>query len=212
MQSHTRTRHAAPRAHPLPRPGGKEMRRWDSKGGAQARMGGFSCAPRCPASLTFRDSPALLRQESDGYPVRPAFLVVRFLFVKLLEFLCRHLMYIPYSLGSPAWIHELLKREPRHDSAPHPFLPSHTQERAELGAQLACGQYQLSMHVCDHSPQRVLELPRTRTESGHAFVPQQLPTSAGPPPPPSWQRPPLPSQRQWPRASSTPPRAPSRPP
>ena len=34
-------------------------------------MGGFSCAPRCPAFLTFRDSPALLRQESDGYPVRP---------------------------------------------------------------------------------------------------------------------------------------------
>ena len=33
-------------------------------------MGGFSCAPRCPAFLTFRDSPALLRQESDGYPVR----------------------------------------------------------------------------------------------------------------------------------------------
>ena len=71
-QSHTRTRHAAPRARPPPRPGGKEMRRWDSKGGAQARMGGFSNAPRCPASLTFRDSPALLRQESDGYPVRPA--------------------------------------------------------------------------------------------------------------------------------------------
>ena len=72
LQSHTLTRHAAPRAHPLPRPGGKEMRRWDSKGGAQARMGGFSNAPRCPASLTFRDSPALVRQESDGYPVRPA--------------------------------------------------------------------------------------------------------------------------------------------
>ena len=35
-------------------------------------MGGFSNAPRCPASLTFRDSPALLRQESDGNPVRPA--------------------------------------------------------------------------------------------------------------------------------------------
>ena len=33
-------------------------------------MGGFSCAPRCPAFLTFRDSPALLRQESGGYPVR----------------------------------------------------------------------------------------------------------------------------------------------
>ena len=70
LQSHTRTRHAAPRARPLPRPGGKEMRRWDSKGGAQTRMGGFSCAPRCPAFLTFRDSPALVRQESDGYPVR----------------------------------------------------------------------------------------------------------------------------------------------
>ena len=27
-------------------------------------MGGFSNAPRCPASLTFRDSPALSRQES----------------------------------------------------------------------------------------------------------------------------------------------------
>ena len=65
LQSHTRTRHAAPRVRPLPRPGGKEMRRWDSKGGAQTRMGGFSCAPRCPASLTFRDSPALLRQEGD---------------------------------------------------------------------------------------------------------------------------------------------------
>ena len=35
-------------------------------------MGGFSNAPRCPAFLTFRDSPALLRRESDGYPVRPA--------------------------------------------------------------------------------------------------------------------------------------------
>ena len=34
-------------------------------------MGGFSCAPRCPAFLTFRDSPALVRQESGGYPVRP---------------------------------------------------------------------------------------------------------------------------------------------
>ena len=32
-QSHTLTRHAAPRAHPLPRPGGKEVRRWDSEGG-----------------------------------------------------------------------------------------------------------------------------------------------------------------------------------
>ena len=71
LQSHTLTRHAAPRAHPLPRPGGKEMRRWDSEGGAQTRMGGFSNAPRCPASLTFRDSPALVRQESGGYPVRP---------------------------------------------------------------------------------------------------------------------------------------------
>ena len=36
-------------------------------------MGGFSNAPRCPAFLTFRDSPALVRQESDGYPVRPVF-------------------------------------------------------------------------------------------------------------------------------------------
>ena len=34
-------------------------------------MGGFNDAPRCPAFLTFRDSPALVRQESDGYPVRP---------------------------------------------------------------------------------------------------------------------------------------------
>ena len=34
-------------------------------------MGGFSNASRCPAFLTFRDSPALVRQESDGYPVRP---------------------------------------------------------------------------------------------------------------------------------------------
>ena len=71
MQSHTLTRHAPLRAHPLPRPGGKEMRRWDSEGGVRARMGGFSNAPRCPASLTFRDSPALVRQESDDYPVRP---------------------------------------------------------------------------------------------------------------------------------------------
>ena len=30
------------------------------------------------------------------------------------------------------------------------------------------------MHVCDHSPQRVLELPRTRPESGHAISPRQL--------------------------------------
>ena len=41
-------------------------------------------------------------------------------------------------------------------------------------------------------------------------------TSAVPHPPPSWQRPPLPSQLQWPRASpwrrTTPPRAPPRPP
>ena len=36
-------------------------------------MGGFSCASRCPAFLTFRDdSPALSRQESDGYPVPAA--------------------------------------------------------------------------------------------------------------------------------------------
>ena len=35
-------------------------------------MGGFSNASRCPAFLTFRDSPALSRRESDGYPVRPA--------------------------------------------------------------------------------------------------------------------------------------------
>ena len=69
-QSHTLTRHAAPRAHPLPRPGGKEVRRWDSEGGVRARMGGFSNASRCPAFLTFRDSPALSRRESDGYPVR----------------------------------------------------------------------------------------------------------------------------------------------
>ena len=33
-------------------------------------MGGFSNASRCPAFLTFRDSPALPRRESDGYPVR----------------------------------------------------------------------------------------------------------------------------------------------
>ena len=33
-QSRTRTRHAAPRARPPPRPGVKEMRRWDSKGGS----------------------------------------------------------------------------------------------------------------------------------------------------------------------------------
>ena len=67
-----RTSHPRPPPpRPPPRLGGKEMRRQDSKGGAQARMGGFSCAPRCPAFLTFRDSPALVRQESDGYPVRP---------------------------------------------------------------------------------------------------------------------------------------------
>ena len=69
-----RTSHPRPPPpRPPPRLGGKEMRRWDSpKEEAQARMGGFNDAPRCPASLTFRDSPALLRQESDGYPVRPA--------------------------------------------------------------------------------------------------------------------------------------------
>ena len=65
-----RTSHPRPPPRPPPRLGGKEMRRWDSEGGVRARMGGFSNAPRCPASLTFRDSPALLRRESDGYPVR----------------------------------------------------------------------------------------------------------------------------------------------
>ena len=29
--------------------------------------------------------------------------------------------------------------------------------------------------MCDHSPQRVLELPRTRTESGRAFLPSAAP-------------------------------------
>ena len=68
-----RTSHPRPPPpRPPPRLGGKEMRRWDSEGGAQTRMGGFVDASRCPASLTFRDSPALVRQESDGYPVRPA--------------------------------------------------------------------------------------------------------------------------------------------
>ena len=66
-----RTSHPRPPPpRPPPRLGGKEMRRWDSEGGARARMGGFSNAPRCPASLTIRDSPALVRRESDGYPVR----------------------------------------------------------------------------------------------------------------------------------------------
>ena len=69
-----RTSHPRPPPpRPPPRLGGKEMRRWNSpKEEAQTRMGGFNDAPRCPASLTFRDSPALVRQESDGYPVRPA--------------------------------------------------------------------------------------------------------------------------------------------
>ena len=68
-----RTSHPRPPPpRPPPRLGGKEMRRWDSEGGAQTRMGGFVDASRCPAFLTFRDSPALVRQESDGYPVRPA--------------------------------------------------------------------------------------------------------------------------------------------
>ena len=68
-----RTSHPRPPPpRPPPRLGGKGMRRWNSpKEEPQTRMGGFSCAPRCPASLTFRDSPALVRQESDGYPVRP---------------------------------------------------------------------------------------------------------------------------------------------
>ena len=67
-----RTSHPRPPPpRPPPRLGGKEMRRWDSEGGAQTRMGGFVDASRCPASLTFRDSPALVRQESDDYPVRP---------------------------------------------------------------------------------------------------------------------------------------------
>ena len=72
LHAQHRTSHPRPPPpRPPPRLGGKEMRRWDSEGGAQTRMGGFSCAPRCPAFLTFRDSPALVRQESDGYPVRP---------------------------------------------------------------------------------------------------------------------------------------------
>ena len=67
-----RTSHPRPPPpRPPPRLGGKEMRRWDSEGGAQTRMGGFVDASRCPAFLTFRDSPALVRQESDDYPVRP---------------------------------------------------------------------------------------------------------------------------------------------
>ena len=66
-----RTSHPRPPPpRPPPRLGGKEMRRWDSEGGVRARMGGFSNASRCPAFLTFRDSPALSRRESDGYPVR----------------------------------------------------------------------------------------------------------------------------------------------
>ena len=70
---HRTTHPPPPPPRPPPRLGGKEMRRWNSpKEEAQTRMGGFSNAPRCPAFLTFRDSPALSRQESDGYPVRPA--------------------------------------------------------------------------------------------------------------------------------------------
>merc|ERR1711965_752676 len=62
------TQHPRPPPRPPPRLGGKETRRWNSpKEEPQTRMGGFSNAPRCPAFLTFRDSPALSRQESDGY-------------------------------------------------------------------------------------------------------------------------------------------------
>ena len=39
LQPHTLTRHTAPRARPPPRPGGKEMRRWDSKGGTPNTYG-----------------------------------------------------------------------------------------------------------------------------------------------------------------------------
>ena len=66
--THTPRRTARPPTAPPRRERDEEM---GQQRRSQTRMGGFSCAPRCPAFLTFRDSPALLRQESDGYPVRP---------------------------------------------------------------------------------------------------------------------------------------------
>ena len=68
--------HATPHRAPARCPAQAGKRRGDgtAKEEPQTRMGGFSNAPRCPASLTFRDSPALVRQESDGYPVRPVLL------------------------------------------------------------------------------------------------------------------------------------------
>ena len=65
--THTPRRTARPPAAPPRRERDEEM---GQRRRSPTRMGGFSCAPRCPAFLTFRDSPALSRQESDGYPVR----------------------------------------------------------------------------------------------------------------------------------------------
>ena len=56
-QSHTRTRHTAPRARPLPRPGGKEMRRWDSKGGATNTYGRFQLCATLPGVSHFPGQP-----------------------------------------------------------------------------------------------------------------------------------------------------------
>ena len=66
--THTPRRTARPPTAPPRRERDEEM---GQQRRSQTRMGGFSYASRCPAFLTFRDSPALSRQESDGYPVRP---------------------------------------------------------------------------------------------------------------------------------------------
>ena len=65
--THTPHRTARPPAAPPRRERDEGMRQ---RRRSPTRMGGFSCASRCPAFLTFRDSPALSRRESDGYPVR----------------------------------------------------------------------------------------------------------------------------------------------
>ena len=70
LQSHTRTRHAAPRARPLPRPGGKEMRRWDSKGGATNTYGRFQLCATLPGVSHFPGQPRPC--EADPQPAREA--------------------------------------------------------------------------------------------------------------------------------------------
>ena len=57
LQSHTRTRHAAPRARPLPRPGGKEMRRRDSEGGATNTYGRVQLCATLPGVSHFPGQP-----------------------------------------------------------------------------------------------------------------------------------------------------------